>query len=114
MSALSTAVKRRKITVNPGEHVELPSGRADRPLVWTEHRVEAWQRTGQRPAASMVWTPEHAGAFLDFAAGDDLYALWHVIAFRGLRRSEAVGLPSSDVDLDRRTLTVRETRVQVG
>jgi hypothetical protein len=60
MSALGTAVKRRKIAVNPGEHVELPSGRADRALVWTEHRVEAWQRTGQRPAASMVWTPEHA------------------------------------------------------
>ncbi len=114
MSALSTAVKRRKIAVNPGEHVELPSGRADRALVWTEHRVEAWQRTGQRPAASMVWTPEHAGAFLDFVADDELYALWHVIAFRGLRRSEAVGLPWSEVDLDRRTLTVRATRVQVG
>ena len=107
-------MRRRKIAVNPGGHVELPSGRADRALVWTEHRLEAWQRTGQRPAASMVWTPEHAGAFLVFAAGDGLYALWHVIAFRGLRRSEAVGLPSSDVDLDRRTLTVRETRVQVG
>ena len=33
MSALSSAVKRRKIAVNPGEHVELPSGRADRALV---------------------------------------------------------------------------------
>jgi hypothetical protein len=32
-------VKRRKIAANPGEHVELPSGRADKPLVWTEHRV---------------------------------------------------------------------------
>jgi integrase len=114
MSALYTAVKRRKIAVNPGEHVELPSGRADRPLVWTEHRVQAWRRTGERPAASMVWTPEHAGAFLDAASDDELYALWHLIAFRGLRRSEAVGLPWSDVDLDRRTVTIRETRVQVG
>jgi hypothetical protein len=35
-------------------------------------------------------------------------------AFRGLRRSEAVGLPRSDVDLDRRTVTIRETRVEVG
>ena len=114
MSALTSAVKRRKIAANPGEHVELPSGRADRARVWTEHRIEEWKRTGKRPAASMVWTPELAGAFLDFAADDELYALWHVVAFRGLRRSEAVGLPWSDVDLDRGTLTVRATRVQVG
>lgn len=114
MSALGSAVKRRKIAANPGEHVELPSGRAERALVWTEHRVEAWQRTGKRPAAAMVWTPDQAGAFLDFAAADELYALWHLIAFRGLRRSEALGLPWADVDLDRRTVTIRETRVQVA
>jgi integrase len=114
MSALSTAVKRRKIPANPGEHLELPSGRADRALVWTEHRVEEWRRTGKRPAAAMVWTPEQAGAFLDFADEEELYLLWHVIAFRRLRRSEALGLPWSDVDLDRGTLTVREAWVQVG
>jgi integrase len=62
----------------------------------------------------MVWTPEQAGAFLDFAATDELYALWHLIAFRGLHRSEALGLPWADVDLDRRTVTIREARVQVG
>jgi hypothetical protein len=58
----------------------------------------------------MARTPEHAGAFLDAAADDELYALWHLIAFRGLWRSEAVGLPSADVDLDRRTVTIRKTR----
>ncbi|RZU31170.1 phage integrase family protein [Blastococcus saxobsidens] len=114
MSALSTAVKRRKIAVNPGEHVELSSGRAGRALVWTEHRIEEWRRTGKRPAAAMVWTPEQAGAFLDLVSGDELYPLWHLVAFRGLRRSEALGLSWSDVDLDRRTVTVREARVQVG
>ncbi|MCW2675201.1 MAG: phage integrase [Modestobacter sp.] len=41
MSALATAVKRRKIAANPGEHVELPSGRTECALVWTEHRIEA-------------------------------------------------------------------------
>jgi integrase len=114
MSALSNAVKRRKISVNPGEHVELPSGRAGRARVWTEHRIEEWRRTGKRPAAAMVWTPEQAGAFLDAAADDELYAIWHLVAFRGLRRSEVLGLSWSDVDLDRRTVTVREARVQVG
>ena len=40
---------------------------------------------------------------------------WHPpVPARGLRRSEALGLPWSDVDLDRRTLTIREARVQVG
>ncbi len=33
---------------------------------------------------------------------------------RGLRRSEALGLPWSDVDLERGTVTIREARVQVG
>jgi hypothetical protein len=84
MSALGAAVKRRKLSANPGEHLELPAGRADRPLVWTEHRVEAWRRNGKRPAASMVWSPEQAGAFLDFVADDELYPLWHTVAFRGL------------------------------
>jgi integrase len=36
------------------------------------------------------------------------------VAFRGLRRSEALGLPWGDVDLERRTVTIRETRVQVA
>ena len=40
----------------------------------------------------MVWTPEQTGAFLDSAAQDPLYALYHLIALRGLRRGEAVGL----------------------
>src|SRR3712207_3418507 len=80
--APSPAVKRRKIAAHLGEHVELPSGRADRALVWTAHRVEEWRRTGQRPAATMVWTPEQAGAFLDQVAADDLYALWHLVAPR--------------------------------
>jgi hypothetical protein len=48
MSALSSAVKRRKIAVNPGEHVELPAGRADKPLVWTEHRI-GMEAHGQAP-----------------------------------------------------------------
>jgi hypothetical protein len=30
-------------------------------------------------------------AFLDFVDEDRLYAMWHLIAFRGLRRGEACG-----------------------
>jgi integrase len=40
-----------------------------------------------------------------------MYALFHVVAFRGLRRGEIAGLPWTDTDLDEPgTLTVRETR----
>jgi excisionase family DNA binding protein len=53
----------------------------------------------------MVWTPEQTGAFLDFIAGDELYALWHLIAFGGLRRGEAINLRWSDTDLDKGTAT---------
>ena len=40
-------------------------------------------------------------------ADDRLYALWHLLVFRGLRRSEAVWLSWVDVDLDAATATVR-------
>jgi len=62
----------------------------------------------------MVWNPEQAGAFLDFALPDRLYALWHLIAYRGLRRAEALGVAWTDVDLDAGTLTIRETLVDAA
>ena len=40
-------------------------------------------------------------AFLDHVADDPLYALWWLIALRGLRRGEAAGLRWHDIDLDR-------------
>jgi integrase len=97
-SALNSAVRRRRLQHNPAEHVELASGKAPKAVVWTEARVELWRRTGKRyPVA--VWTPEQAGAFLDAVVDDRLYALWHLVAFRGLRRGEAVSLAWADVDL---------------
>ena len=78
-SALNTAVKRRLIPWNPALHVELPQD-------------EAYTIT--------VWTPEQVGHFLDTSAGDRLYALYHLVAFTGLRRGEVAGLRWCDVDLD--------------
>ncbi|WP_052914955.1 site-specific integrase [Protofrankia coriariae] len=100
MSAFNNAVKRRKIPHNPAQYVELASGRAPKPLVWTTGRITTWQKTGRRPSPVMVWTPAQAGAFLDFAAADRLYPLWHLIAYRGPRRGEAVALGWAEVDLD--------------
>ncbi len=113
-SSLNAAVRQQRITVNPALHVELESGARPRAVVWTPERVAEWRHTGKRPSAVMVWTVQQLGAFLDQAADDPLYALYHLIAFRGLRRGEAVGLPWCDVDLDGGTLTVSQQVVQLG
>jgi integrase len=55
----------------------------------------------------MVWTPEQTGLFLDFVAQDRHYALWHLIAYRGLRRGEACSLDRSELSLTRGTVTIR-------
>lgn len=61
-----------------------------------------------------MWTPDQVGQFLTYAQGDRLYALWHLIAFRGLRRGEACGVRWDDVDLKAGTLTVAKALVQNG
>ncbi|MFB4263330.1 tyrosine-type recombinase/integrase [Nonomuraea sp. GTA35] len=65
-----------------------------------------WARTDLRPSPVMVWTPAQLGAFLDHAVTDRLYALFHLIAFRGLRRGEACGARWTDLDADEGTLAV--------
>lgn len=66
------------------------------------------------PPAVAVWTPAQTGQFLDSIEGHRLYALYHLIAFRGLRRGEAIGLPWFNVDLDNGFLTVSTQIVQLG
>ena len=66
------------------------------------------------PPAVAVWTPAQTGQFLDSIEDHRLYALYHLIAFRGLRRGEAIGLPWSNVDLDNGFLTVSTQIVQLG
>ena len=113
-TALNDAVREGLLTTNPAALVKLASGKRPRALVWTAERVARWQETGVKPSAVMVWTPAQLGTFLDAADGDRLAALWHLYAFRGLRRGEAVGLPWSEVDLDAGTLAIRRQHVQLG
>ena len=104
---LAQRARQDVIPRNPAAHVQLSPARRPAALVWTDERVERWLRTGQRPSPVMVWTPEQTGLFLDFAAEDRQYALWHLIAFRGLRRGEACSLDRSELSLAKATVTIR-------
>lgn len=90
-SALNAAIRDGLLRDNPARHVELPTPRRPQPQVWTNHQVEAWQRGGPRPPVA-VWTAAQVATFLEFIAEDRLFAMWWLIALRGLRRGEAAGL----------------------
>ncbi len=92
--------------------IRLPAPGRPYPQVWTDRWVAAWRSEGQRRAVA-VWTADRLAHFLAFARGDRLYPLWQLIALRGLRRGEAIGLRWVDLDLDRRELTVSRQLVHV-
>lgn len=105
-AALNAAIRRQLITFNAAEHVELASGRRPKPVLWTDAHVARWRETGEKPSGVMVWTPIQIGAFLDEAEQDRLYAFFHLMAFRGLRRGEGVGQDWTGVDLEGGLLTI--------
>ncbi|RSN07375.1 site-specific integrase [Nonomuraea sp. WAC 01424] len=138
--ALNMAMRQdRLIDFNPAAVLEMPAHVRPKPLVWTEDRVRAWQadfaqhreaekqrRSGQRvnpidaytsaprPSPVMVWTPAQTRLFLDHARRHRLFALYQLIALRGLRRGEACGLRWKEVDLNGHSLTVNWQLVQLA
>jgi integrase len=72
------------------------------------------RRPRARRAEMKSWQPEQLGEFLAAASHHRQHAVWHLAATTGLRRGELCGLRWSDIDFDRRTLTVRNTRVVAG
>jgi integrase len=114
---LNAAIREGLLRDNPARHVEVPSPRRPPAQVWTAQRVEAWQRTGERPAVA-VWTTEQTATFLTtfltFVAQDRLAVMWWLIALRGLRRGEAAGLRWADVDLNASVLMVEQQRIANG
>lgn len=113
-TSLNAAIGEQLLTFNPASHIDLDPAKPPKPLVWTSERVEQWQETGERPSVVMVWTPELTGEFLDFIGDHRLYALFHLVAFCGLRRGEVCGLRLVDVHLDKRYVTVAKQLVQDG
>src|ERR1039457_3400422 len=125
-SAISTYMKQHQgmLPANVASLVELPAGDRPKPLVWTGERVRAWQHdfdarlagareranggrvsplgiwvSTLRPSPVMVWTPAQTQVFLAAARRHRLYAMWRLIASRGLRRGEGCGLRRTDTDL---------------
>lgn len=56
-----------------------------------------------------TWTSAELRGFLDAVRGDYLHPLWLFYASTGVRRSDALGLRWSDVDLAAGTATIRQT-----
>src|SRR5215472_18980945 len=81
---------------------------AERELT-TVRKQEMWAAADLRPCPVMVWLPAHTGRFLDFIAGERLFALFCLVAYCGLRRDEALGLTWPEVDLDEGLACVRQT-----
>jgi integrase len=105
-AALNAAIRRGLISENPAAKAELPQGRRPRAVVWTRYRVEQWRKTGEQPPVA-VWTARQTAEFLVSIDGHRLYAAYHLIALRGLRRGEA-GLRWCDVDLDGKTAVISQ------
>lgn len=115
-AALNEAIGQQRfgLTLNPAEHVKLPAGKRPRGVLWTDEHVARWEETGEKSSPVMIWTPLQTGVFLQHAFDDRLYALYHLVAFRGLRRGEACGLRWTDVDLIAGQLTVAKAILQDG
>ena len=106
-AALNAAIRRGLISDNPAAKAELPRARRPRAVVWTPYRVGQWRRSGERPPVA-VWTARQTAQFLTSIQDHRLYAAYHLIALRGLRRGEAAGLRWCDVDLDGKTAVISQ------
>jgi integrase len=103
--ALNAAIRRGLLADNPASRAELPKARRPKAVVWTPERVKTWRITGERPAVA-VWTAAQTAQFLHGITEHRLYAAYHLIALRGLRRGEAAGLRWCDLDLDGKTAVI--------
>mgnify|MGYP002621195731 CR=1 FL=1 len=112
-AALNLAVREGLLSSNPARHIEVTGYRKPHAQVWTEARVQEWHRPGERPAVA-VWTVEHLASFLTTVVDDSLFALWWLIALRGLRRGEACGLRWTELDLDHGLLFIVRNRTTAG
>jgi hypothetical protein len=100
---------------NPAGLVKTPADRA-LPIVWEAERVERWRATGEVPGPIMVWTSEQVAEFLTYTTDHDpvIFPALHLMAYRGKRRRETVGLLDSEVRLGKRELNVNNQIATMG
>ena len=92
--ALDAAVRKGILARNPADLADSP-------------------RMPPRDVTIDVWTAAELARFIEATQTDRLAAVWRLAAMSGLRRSELVGLPWPDIDLDRGWLSVRRSVVSV-
>lgn len=94
--ALGDAVAWQYLAMNPAAHARMPrERRADR-------------------ARPKPWTIDELAAWLQVALTDRFAGMWVLAATTGMRRSELAGVRRDMLDLERRLLTVEDTRVVVA
>ena len=71
------------------------------------------RKSGDGTKEMKTWDKAQLKKFLEAIADERLYALWHLIAFTGMRRGEALGLRWQDVDLENARLAVRRALVPI-
>lgn len=54
-----------------------------------------------------IWTPDELAHFLSAVRHEELFAMWRVLAWTGMRRGEALGLKWADLRIDAKTVTIR-------
>ena len=111
-AALNAAIRDCLIAENPARNLDLATAHRPRAVIWTDEQIAQWQITGMRPSVA-VWTAAQTARFLQSARNHRLYAAFHLIALRGLRRAEAAGLRWRDIDLDHRILMISQTTQRV-
>ncbi len=87
LDALNRAVTWGIITQNVASSVALPQGKKKKFEVWNEHQLKI---------------------FLDAASEDQYFMAFELAASTGMRQSEILALPRSEVDLKRKTASVRQ------
>jgi integrase len=90
---LGQAVKDGLLSRNPADAATPPSAREAK-----APEMHPWNAA--QLAGFLGWAREHAPSG---------YALWHVLAYTGMRRGEALSLRWRDVDLDAGTVSVRRS-----
>jgi integrase len=112
-SAMNAAIRDGLLDDNPACHLHLPTYYRRRAVIWTEQQINRWHTTGIRPKVA-VWTATQTAQFLASTREHRLYAAFHLIALRGLRRAEAAGLRWCDIDFDNRLLQITHTTQRVA